>query len=292
MQSVQDDDVNTSKLLLRTMACLAASNCVQLSGQDSLFSVLEALNDITLSSWTTNTQSTPGGNVLQVKEVLAYKGQVSAFLLATTVPWIATVFSVNGSCTADLTDSKDIFTRIGGTLDRVRSDWVSPYDVGGQQAIFHVPTEHATNDKTSGKSLPTLPFLPHLTLPSNHNCPTSFNLVKSPHTYSLIHLFYLSLTSLLATPISYASPRTSLIILSTHIFYPYLLYLTLYLVLLSPLIPLSLFLSLFLSLPLFLSPPVPPSLSVSLPLFQEPTAPPLQALSAPHAGTLYTRRAR
>lgn len=144
--SIQKDDVQTSKLILRSMASLASSNCIILSGNDSFFNILETLNNITESSWIVPKNIPQGGENIP-QSVLDYQGQVSAFLLAATIPWISTVFSPSTAGTTDLLESKNILTKIKNTLTRVCSEWISPYELGGPQAVFHIGIVHATDCK-------------------------------------------------------------------------------------------------------------------------------------------------
>ena len=151
--TLKKDDVQTSKLIMRTFACLTSSNCIVLSGSDSFFEILETLNDIVESSWfqpknsnnIIHTNGNSNGNDDNDKAILDYHGQITAYLLATTIPWIITIFSSNSPTTSDKTESKIILLKIKNTLVRVCTDWQSPYEVGGTQAIFHIGIVHATD---------------------------------------------------------------------------------------------------------------------------------------------------
>ena len=151
--TLKKDDVQTSKLIMRTFACLTSSNCIVLSGSDSFFEILETLNNIVESSWChpknsnniIHTNGNSNGNDDNDKEILDYHGQITAYLLATTIPWIITIFSSNSPTTSDKTESKIILLKIKNTLVRVCTDWQSPYEVGGTQAIFHIGIVHATD---------------------------------------------------------------------------------------------------------------------------------------------------
>lgn len=122
--SLGDDDVQVSKLVLRAIASLTASNCMLSSGPGSITSVLETFLDITESSF--------------LKEKLDYQGQVTAFLLSSTLPWIASKLNTDD-------EGKSVLERSKKILEKVLNQWISPYEVGGQQAIFHVGIVHATD---------------------------------------------------------------------------------------------------------------------------------------------------
>ena len=168
LMTIQKDDVQTSKLILRTMASLVSSNCVILSGDNSFFNVLETLNNITESSWIVP-KNVPQGGENEPKLILDYQGQVSAFLLATTIPWISTVFSSSSALSADLSEPRNILAKIKETLEHVCTDWKSPYEIGGTQTVFHIGIVHATDcnddpDVMSGTvhSCSTSPYYLHL----------------------------------------------------------------------------------------------------------------------------------
>ena len=144
LTTIQKDDVQTSKLILRTMASLVSSNCVILSGDNGFLNILETLNDITESSWII-LKNIPVGGENEPKPILDYQGQVSAFLLATTIPWISTVFSTSSAHSADLSVSRDILAKIKKTLAHVCTDWKSPFEIGGTQTVFHIGIVHATD---------------------------------------------------------------------------------------------------------------------------------------------------
>ena len=144
LTTIQKDDVQTSKLILRTMASLVSSNCVILSGDDGFLNILETLNNITESSWIV-IKNVPLGGENEPKLILDYQGQVTAFLLATTIPWISTVFSTSSAHSADLSASRDILARIKKTLVHVCTDWKSPFEIGGTQTVFHIGIVHATD---------------------------------------------------------------------------------------------------------------------------------------------------
>jgi hypothetical protein len=124
LQSLSDDDVQVSKLVLRAIASLSASNCMVLSGPGSINSVLETFLDITESSF--------------VDGKLDYQGQVTAFLISSTLPWIASKLNTDD-------EGKMVLERSRILLEKVVNDYYSPYEVGGQQAIFHVGIVHATD---------------------------------------------------------------------------------------------------------------------------------------------------
>lgn len=134
--AIQKDDVQVAKLLLRAMAALASSNCVLMAGPNSVLSVLDALNSVTESSWIRDTVDSAE------KSVLDHQGQVTAFLVATTVPW---VISAVKSSSSDQIEAADVLKRILQSCERVCSEWRSPFEMDGQQALFHVGIQYATD---------------------------------------------------------------------------------------------------------------------------------------------------
>jgi hypothetical protein len=134
--SVSKDEVQTAKLLLRAMASLVASNCVLLSGPNSIMDLLDSLNSVTESSWIRSTEDSVE------KAVLDHQGQVTAYLVATAIPWLATAFTAD---TANLAEASEILIRLGKSCERVCAEWQSPYEVDGQQSVFHVAIVHATD---------------------------------------------------------------------------------------------------------------------------------------------------
>jgi hypothetical protein len=98
LQSLSDDDVQVSKLALRAIASLSASNCMVLSGIGSINSVLETFLDITESSF--------------IDGKLDYQGQVTAFLLSSTLPWIASKLNTDDEGKMVLERSKIILEKV------------------------------------------------------------------------------------------------------------------------------------------------------------------------------------
>ena len=134
--TIQKDDVQVAKLLLRALAGLASSNCVLLTGPNSVLSLLDALNGITESSWIRDVVDSAE------RSTLDHQGQVTAFLVATTIPWV--ISAVNLSST-DQSEAAVVLKRILKSCERVCSEWRSPFEVDGQQALFHVGIQHATD---------------------------------------------------------------------------------------------------------------------------------------------------
>lgn len=143
--SVSKGEVPTAKLLLRAMASLVASNCVLLSGPNSIMDLLDSLNSVTESSWIRS-----NCDDFQEKAVLDHQGQVTAYLIATAIPWIATAFTAD---TANLAECSEILIRLGKSCERVCAEWQSPYEVDGQQSIFHVAIVHATDSSVDPDSM-------------------------------------------------------------------------------------------------------------------------------------------
>lgn len=134
--SLLKDDVQVAKLLLRAMAGLASSNCVLTTGPNSVLSVLDALNGITDSSWIRDVVDSAE------RSMLDHQGQVTAFLVATTIPWVISAVNLSSS---DQSESADVLKRILKSCERVCSEWRSPFEVDGLQALFHVGIQHATD---------------------------------------------------------------------------------------------------------------------------------------------------
>lgn len=138
--ALQKDEVQTAKLLLRSMASLASSNCVLLSGENSFFSILEALNDVTEGSWVSRKEGS------SEKAVLDHQGQVTAYLVATAIPWVLTSFNEPRILTvAEIDGARVILNKLVLSCERVCTEWVSPFEVDGQQAVFHVGIIHSTD---------------------------------------------------------------------------------------------------------------------------------------------------
>ena len=154
--ALQQDEVQVAKLALRAVACLGSSNCVLLcSDNGGISSLLQTLSSIVESSWlqidessaAATASSSGSSRSSKPTHVLSHKGQVAAFLLASTVPWIAPALA--GTAGEEKSGS-EVLTHVRMVCERVCSDWKSPYEVGGQQAIFHVSIVHATDDSDDG----------------------------------------------------------------------------------------------------------------------------------------------
>ena len=116
--ALQKDEVQTAKLLLRSMASLASSNCVRLSGENSLFSILEVLNDVTERSWVPRKEGS------SEKAVLDHQGQVTAYLVATAIPWVLTSFNEPSMLPAAAIDeAKVVLSKLVQSCGRVCADW-------------------------------------------------------------------------------------------------------------------------------------------------------------------------
>ena len=138
--ALQKEEVQTAKLLLRSMAALASSNCVLLSGENSFFSILEALDDVTVGSWVRRKEGSLG------KAVLDHQGQLTAYLVATAIPWVLTSFNESSALpAAEIGGAKVVLNKLVQSCERVCAEWVSPFEVDGQQALFHVGIIHSTD---------------------------------------------------------------------------------------------------------------------------------------------------
>jgi hypothetical protein len=104
LHALETDDVPVAKLALRSVACLCASHCVRLQGAGSITAVLDSLISIANSAWLPaqgsvsvsgavsddmNGDNNDSGNTTSPKELLDHQGQVAAYLVAVTIPWIA-----------------------------------------------------------------------------------------------------------------------------------------------------------------------------------------------------------
>ena len=162
---VSKDEVQTAKLLLRAMASLVASNCVLLSGPNSILDLLDSLNSVTESSWIRSTEDSVE------KPVLDHQGQVTAYLIATAIPWLATAFTAD---TVNAAEANEILLRLGKSCERVCAEWQSPFEVDGQQSVFHVAIVHATDssidpDSMAGESRNSYFILFHLLVKSYYH---------------------------------------------------------------------------------------------------------------------------
>jgi len=125
LDSINNDNVLVSKLLLRSLASLCCSNCLSFNGPDSLLDVLDALVSIAEKPYTNDDGITIDG-------YKSKQGEVAAYLVSSTVCWCSTLFK------ADDDHASSIKKRILSLCHQINDNRRSPYDVGGQQAIFQV----------------------------------------------------------------------------------------------------------------------------------------------------------
>jgi hypothetical protein len=124
LEALSNDNVLVSKLILRSMAALCSSNCLSFNGTDSLLDVLDGLLSIAEKSSTDNDVAIEG--------YLSKQGEVAAYLVSSTVCWCSSLFK------ADDEQASAIKTRILSLCRNITEKRRSPFDVGGQQAIFQV----------------------------------------------------------------------------------------------------------------------------------------------------------
>lgn len=151
--------MQAAKLALRALACLGSSNCVLLCSESmttdgSIGSLLEALSSVVETAWvevadeadSSSSRAAAGKGKAggSKKFVLAHKGQVAAFLLASTIPWVAPALA------GDAVGGQSVLASVKRACDRVCAEWQSPFDCGGTQALFHVSIVHATDDGEDG----------------------------------------------------------------------------------------------------------------------------------------------
>ena len=130
LYALEQDEVLHAKLALRSAACLASSNCLLMEGAGGICVTLDALVEIV------------DGTGFDGHGGLSHAGQISAYLLANTVPWIVNALAqTNASGSGAVT-----LNGVRRALARVCSDLSSPFSVSGQQAIFHENIVHSTDD--------------------------------------------------------------------------------------------------------------------------------------------------
>jgi hypothetical protein len=117
---VSEDDVLTSKLCLRALACLASCQVLDVGGRNGFGAVLNTLLDLV-----ENEVLHENVNMLQAST------QVSCYLLASTLPWCVTVLAATDD------GSRALLQRIEKVVSKVVNEYKSPYDTGRPNAIFH-----------------------------------------------------------------------------------------------------------------------------------------------------------
>lgn len=125
LQSLENDNVLVSKLILRSMASLCCSNCLSFSGSDSLLEVFDALLSIAEKPFT-------DADGVTIDGYKSKQGEVAAYLVSSTVCWCSTLFKPDDEQASSI--KKRILSLCHNITDKRRS----PFDVGGQQAIFQV----------------------------------------------------------------------------------------------------------------------------------------------------------
>lgn len=108
-------DVLTSKLILRSFACLASSGCLTVDGEGSLCALLDILLDIAYAAWDATGLSTDG--------------RAAIYLLAHTLPWALGALMKSDAGNERIRRSTPLFAR-------VVSEWKSPFSPAGRRAVF------------------------------------------------------------------------------------------------------------------------------------------------------------
>lgn len=119
LESLDEDNVSVSKLILRSIASLASCNCINVSGQGGLVDLLTSLLSVA-----------QGDGV----DILTPEREVATFLLASTMPYCAVVLG-------NYPEGIEIRSNINAYLSHVLTSIHSCYDIGGKLALFHVKTE-------------------------------------------------------------------------------------------------------------------------------------------------------
>lgn len=124
LESLSNDNVLVSKLILRSMATLCCSNCLSFSGSDGFLNVIDGLLIVA--------ENNSIHNGVAVAGYLTPQGEVATYLLSITVCWCSTLFNPDDEI------ASIIKSRILALCRNVNSRRSSPFDVGGKQAIFQV----------------------------------------------------------------------------------------------------------------------------------------------------------
>ena len=130
LKSIIDNNVLTSKIVLRSLACILSCHSLTLEGDDGFAGLLESLITIAYASWNDNTTTTTTG-VGGSDTLLSEQGQAVIYLLATTLPWsiVALLHTQTGASLVD---------RCIPLFTRIITEYRSPYSTGGKLAIFHM----------------------------------------------------------------------------------------------------------------------------------------------------------
>jgi len=125
LQATADDDVATTKLLLRCVACLTASGVFEIEGPGGMAQILNFLLE-PLSAELGAAHNADNSLPLQ----LSAHTQASAYLLASTLVWAAPALH------SSVDSASSLLTAAHSALELVVSRWCSSYSVGGLQAVM------------------------------------------------------------------------------------------------------------------------------------------------------------
>ena len=145
LKSIIDNDVLTSKIVLRSLACILSCHSLTLEGDEGFAGLLESLITIAYASWndTNSTNTTIGGaGVGGSDTLLSELGQAVIYLLATTLPWSIVVL-LHTQTGASLVD------RCIPLFTRIITEYRSLYSTGGKLAIFHMDNLLVDEDTTN-----------------------------------------------------------------------------------------------------------------------------------------------
>ena len=131
LKSIIDNDVLTSKIVLRSLACILSCHSLTLEGDEGFAALLETLITIAYTSWNDNITTIGGAGVGGSDTLLSELGQAVIYLLATTLPW-AIVALLHTQLGASLVD------RCIPLFTRIITEYRSLYSTGGKLAIFHM----------------------------------------------------------------------------------------------------------------------------------------------------------
>jgi len=138
ISSLGEDDVPTSKMTLRALACLCSCGTLSVDGTGGFADTINSFLAIVEQS-----TSTTAFNLTPAAEVALY-------LVASTLPWCAEAFSKSAQGQA-------ILARAVSLCERFCIERESPFSVGSKQAIFHIFSPRTVEDD-AGVERETIPL--------------------------------------------------------------------------------------------------------------------------------------
>ncbi len=130
INSMKQNDINTAKISLRSMAALTCSGCLVSSGDGSVLHLLGVFLQQVLSDGAADANK------------LSIEAKVALYLLSSTLPWIATELIKTSEGCAFVSKTIPI-------LEQFLKEYKSPYDVGMKTPVFHtyvVPVDDDGNE--------------------------------------------------------------------------------------------------------------------------------------------------